>query len=886
MAKLLYRLGLFAARRAKTIIAAWLAALAVAVTAFIGFGGQLTDQITIPDLETSAVADRLTAELPDASAGSATAIARTESGEPFTEDQQAEIALLLEELESHGEIAEVTDPFATQDELEASRAEIESGREELDAARAELDAGWDEIEAGEADLEAGRQELEANRQEVESGLAQLEEADAQLDAAVEEAVNGGYWSSVAAEMNAQRAEIVAQRQQLQAAQAQIEAGEAELEAGEQQLAAGREELEAGEEQFQQEAGGALEELERGERMLDLAAGAQMVSDDGDVAILMISFHNALENVGTEQLAEIADTLTEADIAGVEILPSGDLAFEMPHLFSIAEVIGLIVAAVVLLVMLGTFIGAGLPLFNALIGVGIGVAGTMALSGVVEMMSMTPILGMMLGLAVGIDYALFIINRHRRQLKDGLPLIESIALANGTAGNAVVFAGATVVIALLALNVTGIPFLALMGTVAAFCVVIAVLMATTMTPALLKLTGWKILRRKERRYVGFDTAKSRQITTPMGGLKAAAIALLSIAGLAVLALPTMDLRLGLPDASTEAEDSLSYQAYVETEESFGQGMNGPLVVLADLPADLGEEQPEDYQLDVAETLLEHESIDVVVPITLSEDQTMAAFQVVPVEGPSAASTEELVHEFRDGNPLAGTAVEDTELSVAGFTAAQIDISDVIADAMPLYVGLVIGLSLVLMIMVFRSILLPVIATLGFVGSLAGGIGVVVAVFQWGWLGDIFGISRPGPVMTFLPILMVGILFGLAMDYQLFTASGMREAYVHGSAPRLAVRQGLHAGRAVVTAAALIMASVFGGFVFTPDPMIASIGLGLAVGVLLDAFVVRLLLVPALLTLCGPAAWWLPKWLDKILPDVDVEGAALERTMAESQQGAGI
>ena len=266
--------------------------------------------------------------------------------------------------------------------------------------------------------------------------------------------------------------------------------------------------------------------------------------------------------------------------------------------------------------------------------------------------------------------------------------------------------------------------------------------------------------------------------------------------------------------------------------------------------------------------------------------MAAFQVVPVEGPSAASTEELVHEFRDGNPLAGTAVEDTELSVAGITAAQIDVSDVIADSMPLYLGLVIGLSLVLMIMVFRSILLPVIATLGFVGSLAGAIGVVVAVFQWGWLGDIFGISRPGPIMTFLPILMVGILFGLAMDYQLFTASGMREAYVHGSAPRLAVRQGLHAGRAVVTAAALIMASVFAGFVFTPDPMIASIGLGLAVGVLLDAFVVRLLLVPALLTLCGPAAWWLPKWLDKILPDVDVEGAALERTMAESQQGAGI
>ncbi|WP_150461710.1 MMPL family transporter [Nesterenkonia ebinurensis] len=933
MATVLYRLGMLAARRAKTVIATWFAMLLAAVAAFAGFSGQLTDQITVPNLETTAVADRLAEELPDAGGGTGTAVLRTESGEPFTDEQQEQIADLIADVEAHEIVDEVTDPFEAEAQMAEGREELADARTQLDElpedfdlteAQAELAEGWEQLEAGQAELAAAREQLDAGwaeleagleaqdmsvdeldstREAIEEGLAALDAADAEIDAQVDEALAGGYWPSVEAELNAARADVVAQREQLQGALAGIEQaaeGVAELQAGEDEYAAGQAELEEAEAELNEAEQGLaqMEEaldgdedpraaIERGERMLELTEGAGMISSEGDVAIMMITFHEPLEQVDMDALASVSEELVEAGIDGVEVLPSGEISFELPHLFSIAEVIGLMVAAIVLLVMLGTFIGAGLPLLNALIGVGVGVAGAMAFSGVVEMMSMTPILGLMLGLAVGIDYSLFIINRHRRQLKDGMPLLESIALANGTAGNAVVFAGATVVIALLALNVSGLPFLALMGTVAAACVTIAVLMATTMTPALLKLVGWRILRRKERRYIGFEEAKPRQITSPMGHLKALGLAAVSLAGLAVLAIPTFDLRLGLPDGSSESEDSTAYQAYVETEEAFGQGMNGPLVVLADFPEAFdAEDEATDYQLDIAETLAAHEYIDVVVPITLSQDYSMAAYQVIPTEGPSAESTEELVHEFRDGNPLADTEMADIELSVAGMTAAQIDMSDVIADAMPLYLGLVVGLSLVLMIMVFRSILLPVIATLGFVGSLAGAIGVVVAVFQWGWLDEIFGISRPGPIMTFLPILMVGILFGLAMDYQLFTASGMREAYAHGSAPRLAVRQGLHAGRAVVTAAALIMSSVFAGFIFTPDPMVASIGLGLAVGVLLDAFVVRLMLVPAVLHLCGPAAWWLPKWLDKILPDVDVEGAKLERKAAKAHEGAGI
>ncbi|WP_300344263.1 MMPL family transporter [Nesterenkonia sp.] len=909
MARLLYRLGALAARRAKTVIAAWLAALAAAVLAFAAFGGTLTDQITMPDMETTEVADRLAEELPDAGGGSATAVVRTEDGDAFTQQQRQQVAELIDHVEAHGAVEEVSNPFAVQQEREdgraqledarqqleempedfdiaEARAEIDAGRAELEQTREQLDAGWEQLESGLEQAGVSLEELPERRAEVEDGLEELDQADAQIDAQVQQALAGGYWPEVEAELNAARAEVVDQREALQPLLAQLQQAEQtaqQLEEAEEEWAAGSAELDEAEEGLSQleEAFDAdedpMEVLERNERLLELTEGAQMVSPEGDTAILMVTFTEPLERVGTETLAEVSQSLTEVQIDGAEVLPGGDLSLEMPHLFSTAEAAGLVIAAVVLLVMLGTFIGAGLPLLNAVVGVGIGVCTALAFSSAVEMMSMTPVLGLMLGLAVGIDYALFIINRHRRQLKDEVPLEESIALANGTAGNAVVFAGATVVIALLALNVTGLPFLALMGTVAAFCVAVAVLMATTMTPALLKLVGWRILRRKERRYIGLEapqTAESK-VTAPMGRLRAVGFAVVSAATLALLAVPAFDMRLAFPDAGSDPEDSASFQSYVATEEAFGQGMNGPLVVAADLPEGMEDAAAEDFQLDLADQLASHEHVDAVVPIALSEDNSLAAYQVIPVDGPAAESTEELVHQLRGSDVLSGSEVAEAELSVAGMTAAQIDISDIIAEAMPVYLGLVIGLSLLLMIMVFRSLLLPVVATVGFIGSLAGSIGVVVAVFQWGWFSEIFGIGRPGPVMTFLPILMIGILFGLAMDYQLFTASGMREAYAHGSPPRLAVRRGLHAGRAVVTAAALIMSSVFAGFVFTPDPMIASIGLGLAAGVLLDAFVVRLVLVPSVLSLLGPAAWWIPGWLDRILPDVDVEGAALTR-----------
>lgn len=851
MARLLHRLGLFAARRAKTVIAAWFAVLAIAVTSFLSFGGQLTDQITLPDLETTRVADRLAEEVPDVGGGSAIAVLQTEDGAPFTDEQIEEVAALSEELEALEPVDGVTDPFVAAAERADGEAELQDAREELDAGREELDSGTEELESGEEQLDAGQD--------------QLDDAQEQLDAAVAEAQAGGYYEAAQEELDAQQAQLDAQQTQLDDTRAELDDAREEIASGEAELADGE------------------AELERGEQMLELTEAVQTVSSDDDVAILTVTFPEELQAVGTDSLTLVSDTLAEAHIDGVEILPSSELNFEMPHLFSTAEAIGLMIAAAVLLVMLGTLIGAGLPLLNALVGVGIGVAGAMSLSGFVDMMSVTPILGLMLGLAVGIDYALFILHRHRTQMKDGMELRDSIALANGTAGNAVVFAGATVIIALLALNVTGIGFLGLMGSIAAACVFIAVLMAVTMTPATLSLAGRRILARRERRYIGLR--KSLRITEPMKTPRALGLAALAIIGLCVLAIPTFSLRLGLPDASSDPADSTSYQAYQATEEAFGAGQNGPLLLVADLPEGLSESEAQDLQVSVAQELDARDDVAAVVPAALNEDHDVAVLQLIPDEGPASESVEQLVHDLRGPEALTGEAVDGVELSVAGMTAANIDISEVIADALPLYLVVVVGLSLLLMIMVFRSILLPVVATLGFVGSFAAGLGGVVAVFQWGWLGDLFGITEPGPILTFLPIIMVGILFGLAMDYQLFTGSGMREAYAHGDSARLAVRKGLHAGRSVVTAAALIMGSVFAGFIFTDEPMVTSIGLALALGVLLDAFVVRLVLVPALLHLAGPAAWWLPRWLDRILPDVDVEGSALERQVLEVDEWSG-
>ncbi|WP_067604172.1 MMPL family transporter [Nocardiopsis listeri] len=688
------------------------------------------------------------------------------------------------------------------------------------------------------------------------------------------------------------------REQIDDARAEIEAGQEELDenraqaeaAGmldqmEEALDGGQDEIDQGLETLETEE----EQLEQGEALMEMADGIGTVSEGGNAAMVMVSFADAQEEVSQETRDAVISVFESEPVDGATVEFADDIAMELPSLVSKAEIIGVVVAGVVLVVMLGTLIGAGLPILTALVGVGIATLITMALSGVLAIADITPILGLMLGLAVGIDYALFIVNRHRRQLKQGLELQESVGLANGTAGNAVVFAGATVLIALLGLNLTGIGFLGLMGSVGAIAIAIAVIVAITLIPALLGLVGRRILSKRERARLGTASANGQAAEKPghikpMSNIRAIGRAAIAVIVLGVIALPVLDLRQGLPDGSSQSVDSTQYRAYVAVQENFGEGQNGPLLVTADLPGgpddDEAEANAEQYQHEVADAIYALEDVEAVAPIDVSDDQTLAIFQVEPAEGPSSESTEDLVHTLRGMEPIHGEA----PLGVAGMASGNIDISEQIAGALPTYLTVVVGLSLVILLLVFRSIFVPVVATLGFILSYFAALGGVVAVYQWGWLGGLLGMENPGPVLSFLPTIMVGILFGLAMDYMLFIGTGMREAYVHGAPARLAVVQGFRAGRSVVTAAAIIMISVFGGFIFSEMMMISSVGFGLAFGVLLDAFLVRMLLIPAVMHLAGDAAWWLPKWLERVLPDVDVEGSALERAHLHQDESA--
>ncbi|MFE7223839.1 MMPL family transporter [Nocardioides sp. NPDC057577] len=818
MAELLYRLGKSAARRAWLVILAWVLALSGAAGAYVAWSGELTTSFDIPGLPSSEVVDELQEGLPDLAGGSGTIAFQTEDGTPLSATQKREIRALITSAEDLPDVAAVTDPFQTEAQRTAQAEKVTEGQARLEAGRTQLDSAQAKLDKAQADIDKARTQLQS------AGMPTTQ--------------------------------IDAQQAALDKQQAKLDDSAADLEAN-------------------------TAKAENGAELLELADGIRMVSADGSAALVNVAYSVGRLEMSEETKKATVDHFTDSPIDGVEIGVSSDISQETPNPVGPGEIVGVGVAAIVLLVMLGTIIGAGVPLITALTGVGIGALGALSLSGVVQMASMTPILGLMLGLAVGIDYSLFILNRHRKQLLHGSDVNESIALANGTAGTAVVFAGSTVIVALVALNMTGIPFLGLMGSVGAACVAIAVLVAITLTPAILGLVGGRIVSKRARKKVAKQDAAEAH-AKPMPTWRALVTVVASVVALLALAVPALDMRLGLPDGGSEPEGSLAKTAYTITEDSFGAGANGPLLVAAELPEGLNEAGIQGAQLTVAKALADLDDVRAVAPAAVSEDGRTAAFQVVPEEGPNSVSTNELVNAIRDMPAVNG----DITLGVAGATAVAIDVSQGLNDVLIPYLAVVVGLSLLILILVFRSILVPLIATGGFVLSLLATYGVVVAVFQKGIGAEWIGIDSTGPILSFLPILLVGILFGLAMDYQLFLASGMREAYVHGAPARLAVAQGFRAGRSVVIAAGLIMVSVFGGFVFAESVMIRSMGFGLALGVLLDAFIVRMLLMPALMHLLGRSAWWLPKWLDRILPNVDVEGAGLERAHGPAADGATV
>ena len=626
------------------------------------------------------------------------------------------------------------------------------------------------------------------------------------------------------------------------------------------------------------------------------ATAKAVSPDGRVALAQVTFAGQITEIPVGTQDAIATLAHRYSVDGLTIAQGGAAVKQTPAIGS-TEGLGVIVALVVLLVTFGSVVAAGLPLLTALIGVGVGMAGILVVSGVVQMSSTAPILALMLGLAVGIDYALFIVNRHRRQLREGMAVTESIGRAVGTAGSAVVFAGLTVVIALAALSVVGIPFLTIMGIAAAATVVMAVLIAITLVPALLGFAGDRVLRRRDRagaagavRHAALPGVPARG--NRWSGLVTRRPVTMLVAGvmaLGVLALPAFSLRLGLPDDGTAAPGSTQRQAYDEIARSFGPGANGPLIVT------VAPDSPAGLRPAMAATAADISRLPGVVraaPAGASTDGTLGIIQVIPATGPGDPATERLVHAIRDAAPRLGEST-GAAIAVTGQTAVQIDVSDKLSAALPVYLAIVVGLALILLLIVFRSLLVPIKAAAGFLLSIAVSFGLVVAVYQWGWLGGLFGVHTPAPVISFLPILLIGVLFGLAMDYEVFLVSGMRESWVHEGSrdgavdgAKAAVRHGFSAGSRVVTAAAIIMASVFCGFIMAPDTIIASIGFALGMGVLVDAFVVRMTLVPAVMTLLGRHAWYLPHWLDTILPDVDIEGAALDRPRPTEPELAGV
>jgi RND superfamily putative drug exporter len=516
----------------------------------------------------------------------------------------------------------------------------------------------------------------------------------------------------------------------------------------------------------------------------------------------------------------------------------------------------------------------MTLLTALIGVIAGMASLILVTAVVDVSSTAPILALMLGLAVGIDYALFISSRHRTQLAEGLDEKESVARAVATAGSAVVFAGATVVIALAGLSLVGISFLTAMGLAAAGTVLTAVLIAITLVPAMLGFVGKRILPRKIRQQAapaeqpaeGFGFRWARLVTRFRVPVVAA-----GIIGLGVLSIPTVDLQLALPDGATAPSGSNQRVAYDLSAAAFGPGSNGPLVVVVKGNDAASTGALADQVLGTAKGL---KDVVAVQPGPASASGTTRLISVIPASSPSSAETAALVGTLRSAvHPL---ATNGASVAVTGNTAVGVDVSAKLTAALPVYLIVVIGLSFLLLLLAFRSILVPLKAALGFLLTIGATFGITVAVFQKGWGASLLGVDVPGPLVSFLPIIMMGILFGLAMDYEVFIVSRVREEFVHGRHATEATIEGLGHGARVVTAAALIMASVFSGFILVHDPIIKTIGFGLAIGVLIDAFVVRMTLVPAVLSLLGDRAWSFPRWLDRITPKVDIEGENLRVT----------
>lgn len=612
--------------------------------------------------------------------------------------------------------------------------------------------------------------------------------------------------------------------------------------------------------------------------------AEAVSPDGRVALAQVGYQVPRNDLTDDDREALLAALAPGRDAGLTVEVGGDAAQPPPEQGA-GELAGVLVAALVLVITFGSLLAAGLPLVTAIVGVSVSLLTVMMMSRFVELNSDTPALALMLGLAVSIDYALFIGFRHREELRAGRDPEEAAGRALGTAGSAVVFAGLTVIIALAGLAVVNIPILTQVGLAAAGAVAVAVLVALTLLPALLGFVGSRILNRKARAAMAAGPATAAADKPTMGRRWAHLVTrypilflVASVAALGVLAIPVLDIRLGLPDDGTAPEGTTQREAYDLLTEGFGPGFNGPLTVVVDTGAAANAQQAAQRVSSAISGL--PDVVAVSPPVVDQDGGNTALMSVIPASAPTSAETEDLVDAIRRE---AARLRPDTgaEVSVTGQTAINIDISKRIAETILPYLAVVVGLAFLLLMVVFRSVLVPLKATVGFLLSLAATFGALVAVLQWGWLNDQLGIDATGLIVNLLPVVVIGLVFGLAMDYEVFLVSRMREEFAHGAAPRDAVVRGFSHGARVVTAAAIIMISVFTGFILADAALTKSFGFALAAAVFFDALVVRMTIVPAVMALLGRSAWWLPGWLGKILPRVDIEGERLRQRLGRAE-----
>lgn len=609
-----------------------------------------------------------------------------------------------------------------------------------------------------------------------------------------------------------------------------------------------------------------------------------IDENGDAALATVQFED--EKPSDDALDAVYEAAI-VDEAGVTSTIGGSAYGEgNPEMSHLSEVIGIAVALLVLFVTFGSFLAAGMPIVAAIAGVGATISILGLASHVADISTATPSFSTMLGLAVAIDYSLFILSRHRQELAAGLEPREAMSRALGTAGGAVVFAGLTVIVSLLGLSVVGIPVLTVMAFGGSLAVATAVLVALTLLPALALLAGSRLTprpRHARRRSaspapserIGFSSRWVRIVTR----VPALTIVLV-VVGVGALALPATQMALALPDASTKPVGTDSRDHFDAVAETFGPGWNAPLLVTVDI---LESTNPVETMDDLSAAIAQIPGVSAVPVASPNAGADTGLLRVIPEGGQNDPATTDLVHELRERAPGLEEQYGVSDIRVTGTTAINIDTSERLAAALLPFALTVAGLSIVLLMIVFRSIWVPIKATVGFLLSVGAAFGAIVAVFQWGWFPAILGDSLPGPLVSFLPILVMGVLFGLAMDYEMFLVSRMREDYSHTRDARGAVMSGFRHSAPVVTAAALIMIAVFVAFIPAGSATIKPIAFGLAVGVFVDAFLVRMTLVPAVMTLLGDRAWWLPAWLERILPAVDIEGDALARQVALDESG---